>query len=242
MRTLFVNVGISLLLIFNSNSFLSAQETTIIPVSSQPRFPTAQSVNKMRTEAKQLLKLGDEKYNNDNELSLYIRTEEAIEYWEKAARIYRETQDFRLEAEVLERLGSAYKLLYQRAKDQLLVGVEDHGNKATSFYRQAFTKYEKIGDFPNQARILRLMGDIYVGLSEYIKASESYDQASNIFATLNDYENEAAALTSLGFAYSILLKYEMATDAYQRALIRFKQIKNYHGEAHVSKDCSRAER
>lgn len=71
------------------------------------------------------------------------------------------------------------------------------------------------GDPAAEAKALKALGDLYLEISEYKKASEAYEQA---LAKASDDNLRAAALNGLGATCRALAEKEKALDFYQQAL------------------------
>lgn len=188
-------------------------------VSSPPAF--SQTVGDRKAEADRLRQQGIEQAR----ISQY---REAIQSWEEALSIYRETsvreafpQESRQgEGRVLSNLGNVYADLgqYQQAID---------------LYEQALVIAREVSDQQGKSHALGNLGTAYASLGQYQRAIDFYQQRLVIARDIGDREGEGAALNNLGIAYANLGQYQRAIDFYQQALVIAQEIGHRQGEGIV---------
>jgi tetratricopeptide (TPR) repeat protein len=189
------------------------------------------------------------------------QVEKAIEYYEQALVISKETGDRRGEGTHLGNLGSAYGDLGQVEKaieyyEQALVISKETGDrrsegthlgnlgsayshigqveKAIEYYEQALVISEETGDRRGEGTHLGNLGSAYSDLGQVEKAIEYYEQALVISKETGDRRGEGAHLGNLGLAYSHLGQVEKAIEYYEQALAISKETGDRRGEgAHL---------
>ena len=143
--------------------------------------------------------------------------EKAIEYYQRALAILKETGDREREGALLGNLGAAYANLGQ---------VE----KAIEYYQQALEVAKDIGDRENEGIWLGNLGVTYRNLGQVEKAIKHYQQALVIVKDTDNRIGEGNQLGNLGVAYSDLGQVEKAIEYYQQALVIAKDIGNRRNE------------
>ncbi|HNX09898.1 MAG TPA: tetratricopeptide repeat protein, partial [Methanothrix sp.] len=148
---------------------------------------------------------------------LLSETRMAIEYYEQALAIAKETVDRRNEGASLGNLGRIYVNL-----------GETH--KAIEYFKQALAIAKETGDRRNEGASLGNLGQIYVLLGETHKAIEYFKQALAIAKDIGDRKNEGIWMGSLGQYYAILGDTRKAIEYYERALAIAKDVGDKRGE------------
>ncbi len=138
------------------------------------------------------------------------QVEKAIQYYEKALAIDKESRNRRGEENQLGNIGTAYSNLGQ---------VE----KAIQYYEKALAIAQEIGDRSGEGAHLGNMGSAYRALGQVEKAIQYYENALDIAVKIEDKRiedkrNEGGWLENLGTAYSHLGQVEKAIQYYEKAL------------------------
>ena len=84
--------------------------------------------------------------------------------------------------------------------------------------QEALKAAQAAGDANAEAKALNAMGDVYVGVSAYQKASDDYNQALTQARAAKDAQQEAAALNGMGSCYRNQSQYTKAMEMHQQAL------------------------
>jgi tetratricopeptide (TPR) repeat protein len=141
----------------------------------------------------------------------------AIEYYEQALKIAKETGDRLNEGSHLGNLGNAYQNL-------------GDAKKAIEYYEQALKIAKEIGDRRNEGVWLGNLGLAYGILGDAKKAIEYYEQALKIAKEIGDRRNEGSHLGNLGNAYQNLGDAKKAIEYYEQALKIAKETGDRWGE------------
>ncbi|NET62054.1 MAG: tetratricopeptide repeat protein, partial [Symploca sp. SIO2E6] len=110
----------------------------------------AQTVDERKLEADRLFEEGKKQFSNS-------QFEEALQLWQQALVIYRETGDRRGEAYSLFNLGDAHRSLAEY-------------ERATDFLEQSLAIFREIGDRQGEAYSLNNLANVYDNLAEYERA------------------------------------------------------------------------
>jgi tetratricopeptide (TPR) repeat protein len=144
----------------------------------------------------------------------------AIERYEQALGIYRETGDRPGEGAVLTGLGNAYAALGEV-------------RRAIEFYEQALAISREIGDRAGEGAVLTGLGTAYAGLGETLRAIEFCEQALTIDREVGYRQGEGIDLGNLGNRYSELGKTRRAIEFYEQALTIYRELGDRRGEGTV---------
>ncbi|MCQ1536315.1 tetratricopeptide repeat protein [Methanosarcina sp. KYL-1] len=135
----------------------------------------------------------------------------AVEYYEQALKIARETEDWRGEGNRLGNLGNAY----------LQLGDPE---KAIQYYEQILEIHRKIDDRNRESADLGNLGLAYSRLKEPEKAIKYFEQALNIARETGDRRGEGKRLGNLGKAYIQLEDPGKAIDFFKKSLTIGKEL------------------
>ena len=210
----------------------------------------AQTVDARKAEAGRLLQQGIEQAQTSHLTA-------ALQSWQQALQIYRETKDPLGESAALRNLGNAYYFLgdYPKAIDYLqqslkiareLKDPRGEGNtlnnlavvydflgdylKAINYYQQSLKIAREIKDPSSEGKALGNLGVVYHSLGEYPKAINYYQQSLKIAREIKDPRGENGTLRNLGVAYNALGDYPKAINYHQQSLKIAREIKDPRGE------------
>ena len=155
--------------------------------------------------------------NLGNIYSTLGRTEKAINYYQQALDIARETGNRNREGAWLGGLGNIYRTLGQT-------------EKAIEHYQQALAIARETGNRGNEGAWLGSLGNIYRTLGQTEKAIEHYQQALAIARETGNRGNEGAWLGNLGNIYRTLGQTGRAIEHYQQALAIARETGNRGNE------------
>ncbi|MBV9821203.1 MAG: tetratricopeptide repeat protein, partial [Actinobacteria bacterium] len=142
----------------------------------------------------------------------------AINYFQQALTIYRETGHRAGEATGLGSLGSCYRTLGQI-------------DRAIEYHRQALTIYRETGHRAGEANCLGNLGNCYYNLSQIDRAIDHHQQALTIDRETGHRAGEATCLTNLGNCYYTLGEIYRAIEYFQHALTIERETGHRSGEA-----------
>lgn len=181
----------------------------------------------------------------------------AVECYQQAIDIARETEDRLGEGNALGGLGNTYAGLGQdeRAVEcyeqclLLLYNLSDgrgagrtltnlgnlYANRgdsrhAVEFYRQALEVAREIGDRRGEAIALCNLGEEQANSGESRSAVEHYQQALSLMNGTDDLRGQAAVLNGLGDSHSALGEHAQAIECHQKALAISKDVGDLGGE------------
>jgi tetratricopeptide (TPR) repeat protein len=159
-----------------------------------------------------------EKGNNANERSEFKK---AIEFYEQALALARESEDRGGESLALGRLGNPHYSLGEL-------------NVAINYYKEALDIARDIDDKTNEWKWINNLGAAYSNKGEIRKAIEYYKQALTIARKIKDRRGEGFAFGNLGNAYSTLGEVGKAIKCYEKAFDIARDIEDnyliYKGE------------
>ncbi|MEP7009498.1 MAG: tetratricopeptide repeat protein [Acidobacteriota bacterium] len=144
--------------------------------------------------------------------------QQAIELYEKALRISRETDDRQGEGDAQRNMGRAY---------------EDLGEtrRAIEHYEQYLSIAREIGDHRRESDAISHLGMAYSAIGAPEKAIELSEQLLALTRDANDRRGEAVALTHLAKFYHQLGETERSVDLLREALELFREVGDRRGEA-----------
>ena len=142
----------------------------------------------------------------------------AIELYQQALAIFRETGDRDGEAGSLTGLADCYAILGQTSA-------------AIEHYQQALAISRETGDRDGEAASLGGLADGYATLGQTSAAIELYQQALAIFRETGNRGGEAASLGRLAGRYATLGQTSAAIEHYQQALAISRETGDRDGEA-----------
>jgi len=145
------------------------------------------------------------------------QTEQAVEQYQQALAIARQTHNRSWEGTALGNLGNSYR---------------DMGRteRAVEHYQQALAIFRETGDRGGESVLLGNLGILYQGLGDTERAVEHFRQVLAIFRETGDRANEGAALGNLGAIYRSLGQTERAVEHTQQALAIAREIGDRHKE------------
>ena len=133
------------------------------------------------------------------------QTGRAIEHYQQALAIARETGDRSIESTELGNLGNSYSTLGQTGR-------------AVEYYEQALAIARETGDRGIEGSALGSLGNDYADLGQTERAIEHYQQALAIARETGHRSSEGLWLGGLGGCYADLGQTERAAEHYQQAL------------------------
>jgi tetratricopeptide (TPR) repeat protein len=145
------------------------------------------------------------------------QTQKAIEHYQQALAITRETGNRDSEGTLLGNLGGGYATLGQT-------------QKAIEHYQQALAIARETGNRDSETTWLGNLGGSYATLGQTQKAIEHYQQALAIARETGNRNSEATWLGNLGTCYADLGQPQTAIDHYQQALAIIRETGHRDGE------------
>ena len=182
-----------------------------LPIISKGYASTDSEERHSSREAYALYKLG-------KKASAAGQTSKAIQYFEKALRIWQSTGSPISKGSTLFSIGEVYSYLNQHRK------ALEHYEKALPFYQTEQKRYAKSHIFYNIA-------NTYSALGQKQKALEYYEKALPICQSEGKYRDAAYTLNGIGMMYSALGQRQKALEYLNKALPILRKIKNAEGEA-----------
>jgi tetratricopeptide (TPR) repeat protein len=143
--------------------------------------------------------------------SILGQSERAIDLYQQALAIARETGDRSSEGQWLGGLGDVYVTLGQ-------------SERAIDLYQQALAIARDTGSRGQEAVVLGGLGDVYVTLGQIEQAIDLYQHALGIAREIGNPQGEANYLGNLGVCYADLGEPRQAIDFYQQAIQVADQI------------------
>jgi tetratricopeptide (TPR) repeat protein len=140
-----------------------------------------------------------------NSYSTMGQTERAIEHYQQALAMARETRDRSCEGSALGNLGASYAALGRT-------------ERAIELTQQALAIAREMGDRRSEGSALGNLGSIYRRLGQPERAIEHTQQALAIARETGDRRSEGSALGNLGASYATLGLTERAIKHYQQVL------------------------
>jgi tetratricopeptide (TPR) repeat protein len=119
--------------------------------------------------------------------------EAALQSYQAALALYRQSGDRVGEANALRDIGLIYTSLNQT---QIAIELGQY-QQAIEYYEQALTVSRSIGDRRIEASVLNNLGNSYRVLEQYQQANEYYQQALAIYRSLGDRYWEAGVMFNL---------------------------------------------
>ena len=135
----------------------------------------------------------------------------AVEHYQRALAIARETGHRSIEGSALGSLGNSYETLGQTGR-------------AIEHYQQALAIAREIGDRSIEDSALGSLGNSYADLGQTERAIEHYQQAVAIAREIGHRSSEGLWLGGLGGCYADLGQTERAIEHYQQALAIAREI------------------
>lgn len=160
------------------------------------------------------LNLGLQKYDSS-------QFQDALQYWERALKIYQAINDLNGQAHTLNNLGEVH---YRNLNEC---------EKAIEFYQQVASIYEQISVSQGRAKALFNLGEINTFMSQFEKAIEYYQQALSIDKEIGHRQGVAQALGNIGNNYIRLDNASRAIDYLQQALSLARELGDRQIEANA---------
>jgi CHAT domain-containing protein/predicted negative regulator of RcsB-dependent stress response len=184
--------------------------------------------------------------------------QEALDSFQQALVIFRNTGDKPFEGLTLHNMGGVYKnqgkyiealevlqqalVIFRNYPDKnfealTLNGIgtcyEDIGEyqNALSNYQQALNIFERTKLADGKATSLNNIGEVYRRMGNYQKALENYQQSLTLLQQLGNKTHEARTLANIGSLHSNIGQYQQSLEFYQKALGIQKNINDKAGEA-----------
>ena len=145
-------------------------------------------------------------------------TKAAVEHYQQALAIFRETGNRDGEAASLVGLAGSYATL-----GQTTAAIEHH--------QQALAIYRETGNRDGEASSLSGLGGSYATLGQTTAAIEHHQQALATFRETGNRTGEAAGLVGLAGSYATLGQTTAAIEHRQQALAIYRETGNRDGEA-----------
>jgi tetratricopeptide (TPR) repeat protein len=228
--------------------------------------------------AMNLLELAEENHIKNEKINILLESmandlykmsdyNRAIEYYNKAMKLYVEAGDKKGELKCYNGLGMAYRMLddykiaikYLNKASELSVAIGYKKGETKSCY-EIGRAYHMLGDFNNsitylekalkisvendnnvdKANNLNDLGRAYHMLGDYKKAIKYQEEALAILIGIDNRWGESKCFWDLGRAYHMLGDYKKAIDYEERALAISSEIGNRWGESKCFWDLGRA--
>lgn len=184
----------------------------------------------------------------------------ALQSWEEALQLYRQSGNRVGEGRILGNFGAVYEALndYPRAiaafEDSLEVArdIDDYqgivfalnnlghtherlGNyaEALTYQEEALALAQQRGDREGEQFTLNALGILYKSTGDYDRAIATYERSLELARQDNNQPGEANVLGNLAIAYSDRGNYPQAIATYEAALTLFRTLQNTEGEAAV---------
>lgn len=175
-----------------------------------PQFPRLLSLSQSQDGSEAL---ANQLWNQATEQYQAGQIEAAIQSWQEALKIYREISHRQGEAEALNRLGEAYRILGKLPQ-------------AMEYHQQHLELAKKLDDLSGEGVALGNLGLVSYDLGEYAKAIEFHQQSLEISNKIGDSQTEANALANLGITHRIIGNYIKAIDYLKKALTMTEKLDN----------------
>lgn len=218
---------------------------------SEAALAAAGKMQRRKSSGKHLNALGDS-YADLSEIH------HAIDCYQQALEIARETKDRRGETDTLVGLGTAYYLggglararEYHEFALNIARELEDHRAEASALGSLGLTLYalgdarqatdllerqlhlaRELGDRRNESNALGGLGLTHYALGDSHMAIDLLNEQFRITREIGDRRGEANALANLGYAWSNLKEYERAIGSLEQSLTVAREIGDRRSEA-----------
>ena len=141
----------------------------------------------------------------------------ALEHFEKALKIAKETGDIQSEVESLQNIGEAYLYL-------------NNSSRAKEYNEKCLKMAQEIGDKRKEAAAIREIGRVYYSQNKYRDAIKQFEEALEIAQKIGSKYLKGASLDNLGMAYNSLGDMKKAIEYYKKALKIAQEIGARQGE------------
>lgn len=139
----------------------------------------------------------------------------ALDYWQRALKIYQEIGDSQGEADTLHNLG---------------VACDSLGKPTIVFFQESLAKDRETGNRQGEAASLVSLGNAYRSLGQYQQAISCYNKSLAIAREIGNSQVKAACLGGLGNAYHSLEQYRQEIEYHKQALDIYRKIGDRLGE------------
>ncbi|AFZ01267.1 CHAT domain-containing protein [Calothrix sp. PCC 6303] len=183
--------------------------------------------------------------------------QEALESFQQALVIFRNTGDKPFEGLTLHNIGGVYKnqgkyrealevlqqalVIFRNYVDKNFEGLTLNGigtcyeeigeyQNALSHYQQALNIFEKTKLADGKATSLNNIGEVYRRMGDYQKALENYQQSLILLQQLGNKTHEARTLANIGLLYFNIGQYQQSLELLQKVLEIQKNINDKAGE------------
>lgn len=159
---------------------------------------------------------------NDLGLIRYVAgdLEGAIDRYQRAMALYRETGALAREAVALANLGAAYR-------------DSDRQPEARELFEEALALVQAIGDRWLEASVLNHLGGFYKETGDEAQALTYFTRALDCRREVLDRSGEATTLANLAVAYAEQEAFEEAQEAFEQALAIEREMGNRQTEARI---------
>lgn len=226
--------------------FIITGTNAILPVISNVSVVFAQTTQDKNTEAILLY----EQANKQLEQGQY---QQAIETFQKALILVKETKERYGETIIYNKLGIIYqnlgdypqslkyfeqalpitKELGEQAGEASILNnigsvyhLQSKYNLALDYYQKALLIRKKIADKAGESESLNNIANIYDKLGEYQKALEYYQQSLDLAKQTNDKIGTGITLDNIAMLYNSMGQYSQAIEYNQKALTILRQLGN----------------
>ncbi|BAY66831.1 TPR repeat-containing protein (plasmid) [Calothrix brevissima NIES-22] len=183
--------------------------------------------------------------------------QEALESFQQALVIFRNTGDKPFEAATLNNIGGVYKnqgkyrealevlqqalVIFRNYADKNFEGLTLNGigtcyeeigeyQNALSHYQQSLNIFEQTKFTDGKATSLNNIGEVYRRMGDYQKALENYQQSLTLLQQTGNKTHEARTIANIGSLYSNVGQYQQSLEFHQKALEIQKDINDQAGE------------
>ncbi len=147
-----------------------------------------------------------------------------LETWKAVTGRYQATiEQLRLPTEQDRNLIAAERA-FMEATQLRIQNAEEPQRQAIAKYLEALPVFQTAGDRYWELLTLRMLSDLYSGLSEQQKALDSYNQLLVLYREMRDRAGEADILKSIGYIYSNLGDNQKALDYLNQSLPLWREL------------------
>ncbi|MDP8267708.1 MAG: diguanylate cyclase [Candidatus Tenebribacter davisii] len=143
---------------------------------------------------------------------------DALNFLEKANKIYSDKQDFHNMSRCYNNIGNIYNKL-------------NIFSKAMEYHLLSLELEEKLNEEKGVISSLNNIGNVLKNIEKYEQALEYYKKALNLSYKINDKKSTAITLNNIGNIYLSQALYDKALDYYNRSLILKKELQDNFGIA-----------
>lgn len=141
--------------------------------------------------------------------------QKALEYYQKALKLYEEQKDRKMTAILLNNIAFIYD-------------NQGYVSRALEYFYKNLKVQEEIGDTVGAAYSLNNIGYVYISLRDYSKALECFTQSLKMYRSINDKKGTSLALHNTGLVYFYRKEYPTALDYYTKSLAISEEGNNYY--------------